>query len=419
MTRRSIRFGAVLASAALVLGACAQSGAASRDAAPTPRRAPQGSSFYAPPRAAIPGPPGSIIWSRPVPGGPAGSSTRLIEYRSRSRTGRPIAVSGLVIAPTGPAPEGGRPVVAWAHPTTGIVARCQPSLQTDPWSAIPGLQAMLDAGYVVAATDYPGTAPGAIQPYLIGVAEGRSVLDSVRAARRLLPRQTSHRFITWGHSQGGHASLFAGQLAKQYAPELKLLGVSAAAPASLLAEQLDADINSMEGTVLGGFALEAYRAHYRGVKPPVDPAKVLTPEARAALPTLRDGCITTWADMFQLAGTVMPLAGKTFTVDPATVQPWKDLLELNTAGRVRTGAPMLITQGTGDTTVVPESNERFSRRACKRGDRVELLLYPGVTHTEIAIDSAPQVVQWMQERVSGAKAPDGCPNPAAGPASTR
>lgn len=80
---------------------------------------------------------------------------------------------------------------------------------------------------------------------------------------------------------------------------------------------------------------------------------------------------------------------------------------------------MLVTQGTGDTTVVPESNERFARRACKRGDRVELLLYPGVTHTEIAIDSAPQVVQWMQDRVAGREAPDGCPNPAAGPAATR
>ena len=32
------------------------------------------------------------------------------------------------------------------------------------------------------------------------------------------------------HSQGGHASLFTGQLAGSYAPDLGLLGVAAGAP---------------------------------------------------------------------------------------------------------------------------------------------------------------------------------------------
>ena len=47
-----------------------------------------------------------------------------------------------------------------------------------------GLADMLARGYVVVATDYPGLGvPGQIHPYLIGVSEGRAVLDSVRAAR--------------------------------------------------------------------------------------------------------------------------------------------------------------------------------------------------------------------------------------------
>jgi len=35
-----------------------------------------------------------------------------------------------------------------------------------------------------------------------------------------------------GHSQGGHASLYTGELAASYAPDLKLVSVAAAAPAT-------------------------------------------------------------------------------------------------------------------------------------------------------------------------------------------
>ena len=36
------------------------------------------------------------------------------------RAGAPIPVSGVVVIPAGHVPAGGRPIVSWAHPTTGI-----------------------------------------------------------------------------------------------------------------------------------------------------------------------------------------------------------------------------------------------------------------------------------------------------------
>jgi dipeptidyl aminopeptidase/acylaminoacyl peptidase len=86
----------------------------------------------------------------------------------------------------------------------------------------------------VAATDYPGLGTNGIHPYLIGESEGRAVLDSVRAARDLPDSGATDRFAVWGHSQGGHAALYAGELAARDAPELKLVGVAAAAPATYL-----------------------------------------------------------------------------------------------------------------------------------------------------------------------------------------
>ena len=40
---------------------------------------------------------------------------------------------------------------------------------------------MLEHGYVVAATDYPGLGSMGTHPYLIGVTEAHAVLDFVRA----------------------------------------------------------------------------------------------------------------------------------------------------------------------------------------------------------------------------------------------
>jgi acetyl esterase/lipase len=95
--------------------------------------------------------------------------------------------------------------------------------------------------HIVVATDYAGLGTEGIHPYLIGESEARSVLDSVRAARALPNSGASNRFAVWGHSQGGHAALYTGQVAARYAPDLKLVGVAAAAPATYLVELFDAD----------------------------------------------------------------------------------------------------------------------------------------------------------------------------------
>jgi hypothetical protein len=146
------------------------------------------------------GKPGSVIRVRPLEGGGpsgAGSTAFRILYRSTSPSGEPIAVSGAIFIPPGPAPAGGRDVIAWAHPTSGVVESCAPSLMPDLAGTIWGLSDMLARGYVVVATDYPGLGTPGMHPYLIGESEGRAVLDSVRAARDLPDAGASNRFAVW------------------------------------------------------------------------------------------------------------------------------------------------------------------------------------------------------------------------------
>jgi hypothetical protein len=98
------------------------------------------------------GPPGSVIRHEPMVGAPAGGIAHRVLYRSTDPEGKPIAVSGVITIPPGVAPAGGWPIIAWAHPTTGIV----PSLAIFLFQQIAGSRPMMEQGYAIAATDYPG-----------------------------------------------------------------------------------------------------------------------------------------------------------------------------------------------------------------------------------------------------------------------
>ncbi len=84
-------------------------------------------------------------------------------------------------------------------------------------------------------------------PISLASARARAVIDSVRVARTMPGAGGGSRFAVWGHSQGGHAALFTGLIAKSYAPELTLVGVAAAAPASELAPLMDDDLDTPAG----------------------------------------------------------------------------------------------------------------------------------------------------------------------------
>lgn len=66
--------------------------------------------------------------------------------------------------------------------------------------------------------------------YLVGKTEGRNVLDSIRAAFAFRDVHLRPGALIAGQSQGGHAALFAGELSRSYAPELRIIGVVAQAP---------------------------------------------------------------------------------------------------------------------------------------------------------------------------------------------
>ena len=254
---------------------------------------PPGPFYTAPPEAATRAP-GKLIRSEEMSDPPPGAKAWRILYSSTGLDGEPVAVSGIVVAPQLPAPIAGRHVVAWAHPTAGVADNCAPSLRKEVFDTIPHLQALIALDYVVTATDYPGLGTAGPHPYLVGESEGRAVIDSVRAAREIEKAGASVRYAVWGHSQGGQAALFAGELAPIYAPELSLAGVAAIAPATDLAQLLADDVAERAGRLIASYSLWSWSRVYGA---PLEP--VVTEKAVAIIDRAARDCIETWGEVYR------------------------------------------------------------------------------------------------------------------------
>ena len=140
----------------------------------------------------------TLTAAQTISGAPAGAHAYLIHYRSVGYDGRANVLTGLLVEPDARAPDDGRPVVAWAHGTTGIAEGCAPSsAEAVRFAQIPALSAMIAHGWTIVAPDYAGLGSPGPHPYLVADATARAVLDSVRAARDHAPRATSARFALW------------------------------------------------------------------------------------------------------------------------------------------------------------------------------------------------------------------------------
>lgn len=366
--------------------------------------------FYTAPAPLPAGPAGTVIRSEVMDGFFAGATAYRVLYLSTSYDRTPTAVSGIIIVPNTPAPSGGRKVVAWTHGTTGVAPNCAPSLiaGADYAPALPGLAAFMEAGYVVAATDYQGLGTSGPHPYLVGDSEGMNALDSVRAAQHLPEASASTDFVVWGESQGGHAALFTGQLASTYAPELHLRGVVASAPAADLINlfQTKAAASDAIGNLLISMTIISWAQVYHDASL----AQIVLPAARPLARSIAENCIQNPEQIQASLPAALLLNLRFFSTPPVEAEPWKTLLAENIPGHLRTNAPILIGQGANDPIVSPAVQAQFVKKLCAAGDAVEYRLYPGLGHLTIAHDTWPAMVQWIADRFADRPASTTCGN---------
>jgi alpha-beta hydrolase superfamily lysophospholipase len=104
----------------------------------------------------------------------------------------------------------------------------------------------------------------------------------------------------------------------------------------------------------------------------------------------------------------MALAPVFLAHQPANTPPWPALFAENSPGLAPPGAPLLIVQGSKDTTVEPHWTRGFVAKLCARHDTLDYVEFKGVTHLLIGYKSAELVANWIAGRFAGTKPPDTC-----------
>jgi len=360
--------------------------------------------FYTPPVPLVAAPPGNVIRSERIADAtnlpPLAVAYRVL-YHSESITGADIAVSGTVVIPGQPSPAGGYPIATWAHATDGLADQCAPSMQVTPTA--PYTAQLLNEGLIVAATDYQGLGTPGIHPYLVGQSEGQAVLDAARAARNLVDGAASDSVIIFGHSQGGQAALFAGQMSKSYAPDLFVVGVVAAAPVSNVSD-FAPDVPGSNADPLTAYAVMALYA-WSLTYGDMPLSSVLTPSAISTTPALNQVCSDQVTDTYAGVPT-----------DQIFLPGWKSSpavqthLTQNEPGLAPTSAPILVVQGTDDALIpYATTTALVNDRLCRtQHDTVDYLAFDGANHGTVVGLAEADVLQWIAARFAGRPAPDTC-----------
>jgi dipeptidyl aminopeptidase/acylaminoacyl peptidase len=340
---------------------------------------------------------GTLLSSSAIAKPPAGSLGFQIRYRSYATSGAAIDVTGVAFVPARPAPKGGWPILSYAHGTVGLADVCTPSKNLTLLENV--LAGTFNAlGIAVVQSDYEGLGTEGRHPYLVGISEGRGVLDGAKAIRSLPGQTIGNRLVVWGHSQGGHAALFAAELAKTWAPQLTLKGVVAGAPPS----QLGTVSSSLTSSPFRGYLLMVAAGMVQAY-PNLNLSTVLTPKGIDVLPIVDKGCNTevfAQANKYPLAELVKVEGLK----DPA----WAQALAENEPGVRKIDAPVFIIHGDKDEQVPVQTSATLAQAMCKKGTSVQRRLYVGADHGGAALLSLIDVSAWLKERLDGKPAPKGC-----------
>jgi ribosomal protein S18 acetylase RimI-like enzyme len=356
-----------------------------------------------------------------------GVSRILLRYRTTGTDGKIITDYATAYIPDD---VKGAPVVAMASGTTGLDASCAVSMeqpQVHNWANYQShMMAYAAKGYTGIITDYDnmrGAPAGEIQPYLIGIMEGRGVLDSIRALKHLPEARAASDFnhtFTAGYSQGGHAALWADHLRASYAPDVKIAG-SIAWGGVLNVGTTWAGITGGSTLVWFGPYILASYSHYYGHDYHL--ANILQPPWGERLDHDALGhCIDTDIPFYGVKPGVVYapqfLADLTAgTLPPDRYGPLASDLAANEVPGT-TSTPKLINQGAKDNVVLAAQQPPALTKLCSGGGPLDYALYADDTHYNNMVHSFGNTLNWMQDIIHGRQVRDTCPSGSPSPSAT-
>lgn len=380
---------------------------------------------------------GSLIKSEPIKTNVPGVQAWKIAYVSSDVNGHKTLVTGVLAAPLkNSASQKPRPVMAWAHGTTGTAQNCGPSQLLNPaqplnqyflmngnsWSdfGLPAMEAFINAGYVIVATDYQGLGGGGKHQYAVAASQAHDVINSIRAATLIKEARAGNDAIIYGWSQGGGATLAAAGMSNYLATadsannQIKILGFVAMAPYDIgviMPDQIKTEQEALThlkdiGTLFGAnvFNFTHYAQNLWGMVaafPELKLEDILTDEGAQVVDTLMARkCMHAASDSlnFNYAEQYKSFLRS----DIKNAFAW---IEANKKGSVKPIAPLapvIIYWGANDTTVPPVMGEMYFKQMCKMTGQVTRVKLPGnQNHFTTPRSAEPLYISWVAERFAG------------------
>jgi hypothetical protein len=351
--------------------------------------------FYDTPNPLPAGKPGELIRSEPFDEYdlPYDISAVRILYHSRSPNGKDVAVSGVVLVPSGTPPVGGWPVIAWAHDFIGSARQCAPSLLRNLNKA-PLLAMYVAVGYAVVASDYVGLGTSFPNAALDMRSNALDVMYSIPAARAALP-QLGTKWVAAGYSQGGLAAVGVAEAGSEFGDPnyLGAIAISGVAEVQEIFERL-AQGPSHRMLVFLAQGIKAVFPEFRV-------EEMLTDKAIPLYQHIRHACEASSGP--ELAANEMLKPG------------WennryvKEFFNRNTPGRKPVHGPLLLISGEADPEVPSALTATVATRLCKQKERVLFVRYPGLSASALIGESVSEQVSWIRARFAGLPAPSNCP----------
>jgi dienelactone hydrolase len=346
-----------------------------------------------------------------------GARVYKIRYVTQDR-GEAVEATAFISFPMLDTPAD-RPVIMYAHGTTGFSDKCAPTADPQGY-AVPVILAAL--GYVAVAPDYLGMngwgEPAASgHPYIVPEPTAIASLDSLRALARFagdsgeaVPATPGADIVLFGISEGGFATLWADRYAPFYAPEFKITANVASVPptdAYALTEHgttvFGPTTGALAAAVVGGHAWHRLASPLSDVlsDDPAFDVSVELPKMMAETCSIEIPDTITQTNQVYQQAFIDALGAEDFDalgevgciLDRATLRTSQIPLEVAT--------PTLVVLGEADDLVFTPVVRADLPKLCDAGYAIEHFECAGAGHVEAATDSIPFVLDWVDARLAG------------------
>lgn len=387
---------------------------------------------------------GQVIKQEKIATSIKGAQAWRIAYISSDVSDRKTIATGLLVVPIGPVPPGGRPVMTWAHGTTGTAQNCGPSQVIDPvvplnqyflldgnsWTdyGIPAVEEFIQEGYVVVATDYQGLGGGGKHQYGVAATNGRDAINAARAAGSMKIAGASKKTVVYGWSQGGGATIAAAGLSdyvKQTgtaSDNLDVVGFVAMAPEDVAVlspggklDQASADryfADSQKEFSNNIFNFSHAAMFYWGTQaafPDLKLSDIFTDEGVKVVNQIYGNkCMHVGSDTLNyLYNSNFKTLVKT---NPSNTLAWAEAMLKGSVPPVKPIAPVQIYFGTADTVIPPPMHKAYQDQMCKLGGNVGRMQLPGEqTHFTTPPVAKQYYLSWIKDRIAGKPLANACP----------